>query len=320
MAEGIFTKLKNNKDTVIGYSSLAGFVITVVYTVIAIKNRQWNVDFTTIVITLAVINFLSFLIVIYSIRRFDKLALEYKRSDSIIRKLSRKNNRLESSLSNEIEKEAKIASIFHNFCHEYRKVASEINSDLIEKDFSQFEDRKSSFKRFLDYMVSNIKQAFDLITGDACSICIKLLEQNDKRELMVKTFIRDHISYRERSTTDTSMPEYNYQANTAFKNILDDYCQDSYYLCNDLKSKNDNGDYNNANNNWNKFYNACLVVPIRLIIDGENSTVVGFICVDNKKGGFEERVGLNTLAAFGDLCYHLFVLFNELNNNAEKNS
>jgi ABC-type multidrug transport system fused ATPase/permease subunit len=317
MAEGLINKFKENKDNIIGYSSLAGFVITFVYTCFAIYNQQWEVEFVTVVITLAIVNFLLVLTAIYSIRRYDKLLQEHSRADSVIKKLDRKIQKLSEDVVAEIEKEGIIATVFHNFCHEYRKVVSEITEDLTEKDYTSLEDRKSSFQRFLDYMVSNIKQTFDMITGDACSVCIKLLEQNKEGAWMVKTFIRDHISYRERSNTDTFLPEYNFQANTAFKNILDEYCPESFYMRNDLKSEYKNGHYNNANKNWDKFYNACLVVPIRRIIDKQNSTIVGFLCVDNQKGGFEDKIGLNTLASFGDLCYHLFISFNELKNNAE---
>lgn len=316
MAEGLINKFKENKEYIIGYSSLAGFVITFVYTCFAIYNQQWEVEFVTVVITLAVVNFLLVLTAIYSIRRYDKLLQEHSRSDSVIKKLDRRIQKLSEDVVAEIAKEGIIATVFHNFCHEYRKVVSEIKSDLTIDDYSLFNDRKGSFEKFIHYMVTNIKQVFDVLTNDSCAVSIKILD----KELIVRTYVRDHISYRERSEIDRHLPKYNCQQNTAFKNILDPYCHDSYYLCNDLKQERERGYYDNANPNWPKYYNACLVVPVRLITKydhEEESNVVGFICVDNHKGGFDKNTGLNVLASFGDLCFHLFDLFNELANNAE---
>lgn len=243
MAEGLINKFKENKDNIIGYSSLAGFVITFVYTCFAIYNQQWEVEFVTVVITLAVVNFLLVLTAIYSIRRYDKLLQEHSRADSVIKKLDRRIQKLSKDIAAEIEKEGIIATVFHNFCHEYRKVVSEIKSDLTIDDYSLFNDRKGSFEKFIHYMVTNIKQVFDVLTNDSCAISIKILD----KELIVRTYVRDHISYRERSEIDRHLPKYNCQQNTAFKNILDPYCHDSYYLCNDLKQERERGYYDNAN-------------------------------------------------------------------------
>lgn len=108
---------------------------------------------------------------------------------------------------------------------------------------------------------------------------------------------------------DRRLPEYRYDQNTAFKVILDEDTNQSYYMSNNLKTEQSEKTYNNANENWHKYYNACLVAPIRykeMKEDGaEKSAVLGFICVDNKKGGFNE-VGKNVLASYADHCFHLF--------------
>jgi hypothetical protein len=58
-----------------------------------------------------------------------------------------------------------------------------------------------------------------------------------------------------------------------------------------------------------------MVVPIRITYKDESSIdsrVLGFLCVDNHKGGFGPDATLNYLASFGDLFFHLFNLYGNL--------
>lgn len=83
-----------------------------------------------------------------------------------------------------------------------------------------------------------------------------------------------------------------YTMNTAFKDILTN-SKRSYYMSNNLFLLSRFRLYENQNKNWRKFYNATLVVPITLEEDAEligRNNVVGFLCVDNKKGRFDSNV------------------------------
>jgi len=294
---------KEHRDTIFGYSSFIGLVITTIYTIYLLFFSgvpEEEASLVPITIILAVVNLCFGTLSIYAIRRYDKLHQNYNESSSVI-------NSLIESIKNLKSVQMNIAQITHNFAHEYRKQISELYTDLINQDYDKFENRKASFDKFLLYMIANIKEAFDVITGDVCSACIKMLDENKN----VRTKWRDPISYRSRSNIDKRLPEYPFWKNTAFRNILDPGCP-PYYISNNLSGENS---YNNANPEWKALYNACLVIPIRLVtneVTEEWSVVLGFICVDNKNGGFDDKIALDFLASFGDLCFHLFKLFSDL--------
>lgn len=98
-------------------------------------------------------------------------------------------------------------------------------------------------------MVTNIKEVFDVLTGDECSVSVKLVDF-EKNEYYIRTFLRDPITSRERSGADQKLPKFPYNQNTAFYNILDPNCPNSFFLCNDLKNKEN---YFNCNINWRNF-------------------------------------------------------------------
>jgi len=152
-------------------------------------------------------------------------------------------------------------------------------------------------------MLSNIKEVFDVYTTYPCAACVKLLNRDD-----VSTYLRDDISSRERSRADnapSSIQSFDYRRNTAFSKILSGSNPAIFYSNDLLKEK----DYNNANPDWHKNYSATLVVPIRFVSDEStgDSRVLGFICVDNKGGGFDD-VSVNILASFADLSFHIMNL------------
>ncbi len=298
-----------NLEPLVGYASLIGSIFTILFVSYAVYKSDWQINFITVSIALSIVIVLVVMTNMFLLRRYDKLHQQYSNSSSAI-------SRLQEKIKDEVSAKTKIAQIVHNFSHEYRNVINEIHSDLIVKDYSHFESRKTSFRMFITYMLSNIKEIFDILTFDEVSVCIKILYK-EKEEFLVKTFMRDNISYRERSNTENLLSQYPYYENTAFKNIMDPHCPDSYYLCNDLS--NDNV-YHNINNNWNKYYNACLVVPIRLLVSKQESNVIGFICVDNVDGNFDDKIAVDILGSFGDNCFHLFNLFNELQSQTISNT
>lgn len=294
------------------YSSLIASALTIGFVIVSAYKSNWELSLTSVLISLSVVIVILAVTNMLLLRRYDKLDRESSKSYHLLELKFNKSassiTRLEEELRDELNTKTKIAQITHNFSHEYRKVINEIHSDLISQDYDNFESRRTSFRMFIIYMLSNIKEVFDILTFDEVSVCIKILYEKED-ELFVKTFMRDNISYRERSDTENLLPEYPYYENTAFKNIMDIHCPDSYYLCNDLKKEIT---YSNINKKWSKYYNACLVVPIRLIISKHSSNVIGFICVDNFEGNFDDRIAVDILASFGDNCFHLFNSFNEL--------
>jgi hypothetical protein len=80
----------------------------------------------------------------------------------------------------------------------------------------------------------------------------------------------------------------------------------NFFLSNNLLELEQQGKYRNFNPKWKSNYNACLVVPIRATARYDYNKNIGFLCVDNMKGGFDEKIAFNILAAFADLVYCLF--------------
>jgi len=228
-------------------------------------------------------------------RLYYTLYKEFVDAPHKILKLEEEVINLKSEIDSGVETLAKIAQIFHNFSHKYRDKIVKIHENP-----SKNTKGKKELHGFVHNMVANIKEVFDILTKNDCSVSIKLIDNN-----LIRTLCRDAISERTRSAIDRQLPQYKYDMNTAFKTILDEKTEKSYYISNDLKAEKC---YNNANSNWNSYYNACLVAPIRYISierGDEKSAVIGFICIDNKKGGFNE-VGKDALASFADHCFHLF--------------
>ncbi|HAH09858.1 MAG TPA: hypothetical protein DCL54_11375 [Alphaproteobacteria bacterium] len=226
--------------------------------------------------------------------------------------------------------EKDIASIFHNICHEARNqiffntLSAESVIEEAHIDKGKFHDKLRSFLMFNIYFLDNTKFLFETLTGESCSVCLKFLDVPDSapsgraelnegtlRELRVRTFMRDSSSVRARRETDLRIDSIPARGNTAFDTILNGESQDNFYLCNDLVSDKR---YINANMRWKEFYNATLVVPVR--IERENGyTVIGFLCIDSKIARFDQERCLEMASAIADLYYtivHSFVKFLEM--------
>lgn len=184
-------------------------------------------------------------------------------------------------------------------------------------------DYERANELFYLFVVNNLKTAFDSLTKDRCSVCIKLLDEGRKNNgsIMVRTFIRDSASYSGRRSSDKSICEYPYYENTAFKSILSPDSPNSIYVSDDLLSEKT---YINLNPNWNNYYNATLVCPIRISLIPEKEmaineySVVGFICIDNMKGRLDNEICTQLLSSVSDGLYNHFLLFNELKNEIAK--
>ncbi|MEW6535211.1 MAG: hypothetical protein AB1454_06275 [Candidatus Auribacterota bacterium] len=302
-------KIRDDRELIFGYCGIAGLFISLVGTVITLFQTEFPDAFIMISVLLILVNFLNGAVTYHMTRRYDKLHAKYDDSYHIIDRLKKEIGNHLQTIHLNIDRQKKIATILHNFTHEYRKQVNELHADLISKDYTDISRRNTSFRGFLSFMTINIKEIFDILTEDECSVSIKLIDEN----LVVRTLFRDSVSYRERSNSDKALPAYRFSENTAFFNIFNKDLPDSYFLSNNLEREKT---YKNANPQWRQLYNACIVEPIRIIsgieqVGVEESRVLGFICVDNFHGGFEESISVNVLACFSDLCYHLFSLFFE---------
>lgn len=211
-----------------------------------------------------------------------------------------------SDLLKESEKEC-ICLIVHNIYHEYRCILKKLILEekvITERNYINI---KKSFDMYISYILMNTQKLLEKITKEECSVCIKIIIDNDN----VTTFMRDNISYNIRSKIDSRMIKFPIRENTAFINIVDENNPDTIFICNDLGA---NRNYNNQNPEWSELYNSTLVVPIRYRFSSkgpDSADVLGFLCTDSLNAKFDSKVCTALLSAFGDSLYNLFLLISE---------
>jgi len=184
----------------------------------------------------------------------------------------------------------------------------------------QFQVACGSLEQRIVTMLSNISNALGVMTGDTCAVCIKLLSKDKK----VKTFFRDPVSFRERRPYDfknnNELFIYDVADNYAFKHIHSETLSANYFACDDLYA---HPGYTNSNSSWKKLYCATGVAPIQADLKGAPPTnndkdIVGFLCCDNRRRGFEDASVKDFILGFGDLLYRLIVTYSNLCMIAEK--
>ena len=284
---------KKITDRFAGWIAFAGGIASIISVVAAFfLPTPWPWPFIMVAVLQIIVIGSMVWVLVTAIRHNDKARVKLDKAVAEAARL-----KIELEYAKDVQ--SNMAKIVHNFCHQYRKIATEVFNSEPGDHF----DHERELKIFFMRMLSNIKEVFDVYTGSPCAACVKLLNGND-----VSTYLRDDISSRERSRADNSpslVRSFDYRINTAFRKILSGSIP-AFYYSNDLLGEKD---YENANPDWQKYYSATLVVPIRFVYDESTgkSSVLGFICVDNKGGGFDD-ISVNILASFADLSFHIMNL------------
>lgn len=158
---------------------------------------------------------------------------------------------------------------------------------------------------FLKNFTAHICKVFNEYTGKECHVTIKTLSNAGE----ISSWARETLLLKitERSSVDEELEKFIYNDNTAFEEIIDNK-KKFFYTNNWLKTASILGSYKNANNDWKKYYNATLVVPITSHTSPGmiKEKTWGFICVDNKGGGFDEDISVWILMSFSKICFNIF--------------
>lgn len=106
--------------------------------------------------------------------------------------------------------------------------------------------------------------------------------------LSVYTLARDPGSRRKRSFVDSDpkLRVYRWEGNAAFAHVMQSKSARGYFVSNDLNGMG--GKYWNDNDRWREFYNAAAVAALKCPSSDEATDVLGFLCVDNMGGGFDD--------------------------------
>jgi len=291
---------KKINDSFAGWIAFVGGLLTITSSIAAFfYPTPWPWPFITVAVLQLIVLGAMVWVMVTAMRHNYRAKPKY---DKALAEVSQ----LKDKMKDELAIKEDVAKILHNYCHGFRKIAT----DIFNAEQSDGVDYDRELKEFFMKMLSNIKEAFDVYTGHSCATCVKLLNGDN-----VTTYLRDEISGRERSRVDHSpslIQNFHYSLNTAFKTILSG-SNPAVYYCNDLLKEKDH--YENANPEWPKHYTATLVAPIRYVRNentGE-SAVLGFICVDNKGGGFNDTA-VNILGSFADLSFFLMNLISAKRN------
>lgn len=145
-------------------------------------------------------------------------------------------------------------------------------------------------------------------SGAECHIAIKLLARNGG----VATVARSQAGSTHRRDIDEDLNGFSYAKNTAFQVILDK--KKPHFVSNWLLIRRVFGFYHNAHRRWFLEYRATAVVPITTALRaceiGIGNTY-GFICADNKKGGFDHHVAPLLLAGAAARCVTVLLRLSE---------
>jgi len=178
----------------------------------------------------------------------------------------------------------------------------------------------SAVDNFMNVVVENTKQFFEIYTSDKCSVSIVLITQShiDGEEDVpyVFTYKRDAWAVGQRGILKQPYNYYKCSDHTPFFDLLRDNRRMPHFVCNDLKL---HSEYQNTNPNWPSWYNAKCVVPIKNpIIHQNNDQFIGFLCVDNFDGKFDERVCPTFLRNIANDVYYIISTRNIIASNAQR--
>jgi len=316
-----------NKRTeyIFGLSSLIGLLISVGLTLYALFSGNYAPDAGAMLVSLGAINVVLAIVVIGSLlkaeeywKRIGELGPLGELQEQKIRALTSK---IEATTGNGFE----VARIIHNIQDQLRDRINELfqaTEDIDNDDPPSVEellDLQRTNEMFYLFLVDNLKIMMDILTGDKCAVTIKIVDASEAGVFMMRTFMRDAVSYRSRKSADSSAAEYPYYENTAFREILSGPRR-NYYASDNLSTETT---YSNSNPGWKRLYNATLVCPIRMqlnagtVTDRQDHSVLGFLCVDNLRGGLDRPDCIELLASVADSMFNHFLMLDHVTAAAE---
>lgn len=161
-------------------------------------------------------------------------------------------------------------------------------------------------------LLNHFKELFSQYTGNSCSVSVKILSYAGSNNEEIYTLSRDSVSASERSQVDLNLPEYSYHDNTAFEYVVNQNSRYSFFLCNNLLKLEEQQAYKNKNPYWKDYYNATLVASISPYDNPKLNQTIGFICVDNMEGGFDEDFCAQVILNFGKELFQLFYAYDNI--------
>jgi hypothetical protein len=166
---------------------------------------------------------------------------------------------------------------------------------LTERDWMIFRELCSSITEGVKDSFSEYFRSRGIGIGIDLSVSVKLLitpqevlnrftfNQEKQQQILAEdqwviTVFRDHYTYNHVYSRETNVTIYDIDKNTDLRRIVRN--NESEFFNNDLQSLKNA--YENENNNWSKYYNATLVVPIRYLSpESRQHRCYGLLAVDS---------------------------------------
>ncbi|QHI36851.1 hypothetical protein IMCC3317_22210 [Kordia antarctica] len=208
----------------------------------------------------------------------------------------------------------------HNISHSLRQLLNDCYEAIVKTEFERYLEINAKFFQFLQFLTTNVKENFDVLTKNACSVYVLLVEEDEQNDdnYLVNTLFRDPISYPKRDLIDKDFDNF-YYANQFFPltQILDEGNNVNHFVCDDCITHKS---FYDRIQDWHDYYKSMLCVPIRKYIgieeeDGERVDyyrTIGFLVVDNFEGNLDNKIAIEQLKGYADQLYHLFIIFTHL--------
>lgn len=192
----------------------------------------------------------------------------------------------------------------------------------------------ASFEKVIATCCTTLNTYFDCFLGNENSVCIKRIKtetilNEDVHEWDIVTFGRSILTRKKRSTNDHQSCKV--KDNTDFEMILTgeaDYFASPNLSITDQKYKQKNKIFKNSHEDFLKYYQSTIVVPIRINMARVSSKllphmkytedqhiyhVLGFLCIDSMEIYSEDSVAFASAVeqtiAFADALYPLLESF-----------
>ncbi|MEA3066381.1 MAG: hypothetical protein QOJ27_2842 [Sphingomonadales bacterium] len=175
-------------------------------------------------------------------------------------------------------------------------------------------EMENEFRLYGEKAVDRIAEIFRIYTGHPSSACIKacnltpdvpnavsLAEHHRSGDPpFVYTFWRDSSSVfrRDAIDSDPNLAVYPLNGNTGLLRAR----QNGYWFCNHLQSLGE--EYRSENAGWSRYYNATCVVCIAPPCEGRPINPLGFLCIDNMGGGFDDSTCRHIMNILGNLLHY----------------
>lgn len=187
-----------------------------------------------------------------------------------------------------------------------------------------FHKIRRNFNKYVEEVLSQAVSLFTIYTGDQCAVSIKMLttekhlQGNAKQALgsegakYVWTYARDSQSRVRRAVVDRdpSLATYEWHGHSAFAEVMHSKSQHGYFCSNDLDAMG--ARYWNANSRRAEFYNATIVCALKNPASEDVVEAMGFLCVDNMRGGFDAGSCRQILEAIASILYYTFRITEEV--------